>query len=390
MPSLSLEALRALALKAGLSVVGVTGGEALSLDRERLAEWQSRGFAAGMAYMLRPAELLSSPARIEPEACSVISVAVFYDRRPRAPLAPGHGRVARYAWGRDYHKVLRKRLEQLVGLVQAEVGERFPYRVFSDSVPLLERAMAVRAGVGFVGKNTMVIIPKRGSFSFLGEILWGVSVDGGAPPARAAGRCGSCSRCLTGCPTGAFVSERVMDAGRCISYLTIEKRGWLLPEERQMLGAWIFGCDVCQDVCPFNAAPLRRAQEAEVPELGPAFGVGESLSLAEVLALRDESAFLSRFGGTALMRARREGLLRNAAVVAANTGAAELISALSGVSAEDSSPVVRGHALWACAALVEREGAPRAPLRQRLSAALRDPCGEVVREAEELLSRLPN
>ena len=389
---MALTTLRDLAARCGLSVLGVTGVEQLQADLERLQGWQQRGLAAGMSYMLRPPELLANPATVVPGARSVITVAIFYDRTPVGPLPAGHGRVARYAWGRDYHKVLRKRLEALADLIRGEVGSGLEARVFSDSVPLLERALGRRAGLGFVGKSTMLILPGKGTFFFLGELLSNLEVqldELAAEPQR--GHCGSCQSCLTECPTQAFVGERVLDAGRCISYLTIEKRGALAEAERRMIGDWLFGCDVCQEVCPFNFVSIKKGRKADVPELGAEAGIGPSLSLEDVLSIRDTASFERRFGGTALMRTKREGLLRNAAVVAANSKAERLEAGLLAASLEDSSAVVRQHALWAYVAITMDAGSSGSGRAVgRLEKALADPALEVAAEARSLLSRLPN
>lgn len=392
MQSLALSTLRGLAAQSGLSVLGVTDAYGLDSDREWLRQWQQQGMAADMSYMLRPPELLASPGAVVPGARSVVTVSLFYDRSPAGPLAAGNGKVARYAWGRDYHKVLRRRLESLVQAVRNEVGSALEARIFSDSVPLLERALGSKAGLGFVGKSTMLIIPGRGTFFFLGEILWNleVRIDEAAQPPRRM-HCGSCQSCLTKCPTQAFVGERVLDAGRCISYLTIEKRGALTEPERRMIGEWLFGCDVCQEVCPFNLVSLKKGRTADVPELSAEAGVGPSLSLSELLSIRDQRTFERRFGGTALMRAKREGLLRNATVVAANRKSEELAAALLAASLEDCSPLVRQHALWAYIELMLDAGSvARTRAVERLQRAKSDPACEVVAEAEEILKRLPN
>jgi len=385
MKSIPLPVLRECASQVGLSIVAVTDAEDLELDRERLERWQEGGLAGDMSFMRREAELLSGPRRILPSARTIVSVGAYYDRAARSALPLGYGRVARYAWGRDYHKVLRKRLEMLSALVSERVGH-IEYRVFSDSVPLLERAVARKAGVGFVGKNTMLIVPRAGSFLFLGEILWNLEVTSiTSLSALTVARCGPCSRCLTLCPTQAFVSERVLDARRCISYLTIEKRDALSWEERGWLGDWIFGCDVCQDVCPFNSRSLRSRYGPDLEEFSPQHGAGEALSLYEVLRIRDENGFVARFAGTPVMRAKRAGLLRNAAVVAANTGAVALMPDLRRVAIEDSSAIVRQHALWACCVLARLEGGAKEGVQRLLVGARKDPAEEVRAEANQCL-----
>lgn len=357
MPSIGFNVLRELALQEGLSVVAVSEATALGQDQGFLERWQAAGYAADMEYMRRDPSLLSDPGRLLDGVKTVISVGAFYDRGERAPLRRGYGRVARYAWGKDYHRVLRVRLEGLCSRVRQHIATDFNYRVFSDSVPLLERAIAKRAGVGFVGKNTMLILPRAGSFMFLGEVLCDLSVDGlsDAPEEKPRG-CGSCVRCLDGCPTGAFVSERVLDAGRCISYLTIEKRGSLAWEERSLVGEWLFGCDVCQDVCPFNVISIKGRKRPDLPEFEASQGVGQQIELARILAIRDHAHFVAQFAGTPIMRAKREGLLRNAACVAVNTQSLELLPSLREAALHDPSPVVRQHAVWAVCALAKIGG----------------------------------
>lgn len=391
MRGLTLEALRSLAAQAGLEVISVTSSAELEEGRQRLKEWQDGGLAAGMSYMNRPADLLTTPQGLLPSARSIVVVAVLYDRSPRPPREPGYGRIARYAWGRDYHKVLRRRLERLVDLVKDYRGNDIAYRVFSDSVPLLERALAERSGLAFIGKNTMAIIPKQGSFFFIGEVLWDVDIEISSLPQRFTAHCGSCSNCMTQCPTGAFVKERTLDAGKCISYLTIEKRGVLTHEEREWLGEWLFGCDVCQEVCPFNIVPLKKKYSASVLELSAGAGVGPLLSLEQVLGLTTDRAFTDVFQGTAIMRTKRAGLLRNAAVVAANTHAAHLDRLLSQVAESDPSAIVRRHALWACAVIGQREGAGASKEVSRLlDRACSDPDPGLREEVSLIRSQLRN
>lgn len=356
MTTLTLEEVRSLAAEVGLSVVSVTTADDLEGAREHLEAWQRDGLAAEMEYMKRSPELLASPLKLLPTARSIVTIAVFYERVPRLPLERGHGRVARYAWGRDYHKVLRRRLERLVKVTEQRLGHSVQCRVFADSVPLLERALANRSGLGFIGKNTMAILPKEGSFFFLGELLWDVAVESPPPTPSSPAHCGSCSRCISQCPTGAFVKERVLDAGRCISYLTIEKRSALTVQEREWLGEWLFGCDVCQEVCPFNVVPLKKRSESYASELGREYGIGPSLSLERVLTIKDDAEFSKIFQGTALMRAKRIGLARNAAIVAANTHAEHLFPLLCELGQYDPAPLVRRHALWASAVVASRSG----------------------------------
>jgi epoxyqueuosine reductase len=395
-PSIAYSSLQELAREVGLEVVAVSDTAALEGDKAFLQSWQDQGHAAELRYMEREADLLASPLRLLPSARSIVVFGVPYDAVQVGALGPDEGRVARYAWGRDYHRVLRKRLEAFVRGVEAYVGGSIEHRLFADSVPLLERALARKSGMGFIGKNTMLIAPRIGSFLFLAEVLWGVDVEmplrnesrGGGVVGAGAG-CGSCTRCIDDCPTGAFVSERVLDAGRCISYLTIEKRGALTHQEREWLGDWVFGCDRCQEVCPHNFVTLKRGRRASLPELSASAGVGQVLSLSEVLGMRTAESFQARFAGTALMRTKREGLLRNAAVVGANKHAPHLLSILEDVVTSDTSALVRQHALWSHAVISAREGArAQAHTRQLLEKALNDGAPEVQEEARQMLPNL--
>ncbi len=371
----------------GLQIVAVTDGLLSDEELSRLKDWQRAGYAGDMSYMNREAELLTTPARLFEGLGSIVVVGAYYDRGYREPLQPGYGRVARYAWGRDYHKVLRKKLASLVECVEREVGATISHRIFADSVPLLERALARDAGLGFVGKNTMVIAPRLGSFMFLSEVLWEVSVSDLPTPSQdtrqstpASGRCGTCARCIDQCPTGAFAKEYVLDARRCISYLTIEKRGVLSLEERSWIGDWVFGCDICQEVCPFNAISIKNRAKPQLSEFGSAAGVGQALSLSEVVSLRDERAFAARFAGTPLMRAKREGLVRNAAVVAANTLAESVLPDLEEALVRDPSAVVRQHAAWSHHVISARCGGGVANHSRRLLESCRNDPDAAVRQ----------
>lgn len=383
-PYLPFTTLSDLARSVGLSVVGVTAGDPLDRDRDHLRSWQDEGYAGDMGYMQRDSQLLASPERLLPGVKSVVTVALAYDRAPRPELLVGYGRVARYAWGRDYHKVLRQRLERLVRAVEEHRGEQLAVRAFSDSVPLLERALAKRSGIAFIGKNTMAIVPGRGSFFLLGEILWELEVVGYEAAPVSAAHCGSCHSCMSMCPSQAFVSERVLDARRCISYLTIEKRGSFTLTERAWVGEWVFGCDVCQEVCPFNFVTLKKRERAALTEFNAESGVGPALDLGRVLQIRTHEGFVAQFGGTALMRAKREGLLRNAAVVAANTHAVDLLPELMTAAREDPAPIVRQHAVWAAVTLAAHTGEASVQQAKQLLIDVRsDPSEDVQREGSE-------
>lgn len=370
-----------IAARYGLKAVGVASVERLEEELLRLARWQQQGCAAEMQYMQRPAELLASPRAILPSARSVISFTVSYASSPHPPLSRGFGRVARYAWGQDYHQVLPRALAAFAEGVKARIGPACEVRICTDSVPLLERALAAKAQLGFVGKSTMLIRPREGSFFFVAEVLTNVEVEGvGLPVVR--GGCGSCVRCQTGCPTNAIDQAYRVDARRCISYLTIEKRGVLSESERSMIGEWVFGCDTCQDVCPFN----HRAQVGLGPEVraefSPEQGIGPLLDLAGVLRIRSADEFQRRFGHTALTRTRRAGLVRNAAIVAGNTGALEAFEALRESALQDPSPTVRLHCAAAMHVLHPAMSAAQVKAARAVLEKLRtDPDPEVALQA---------
>jgi epoxyqueuosine reductase len=259
------------------------------------------------------------------------------------PAEAGRGRMSRYAWGTDYHNVILGELRRLAQWIDSQIEKRLTYRAYVDTGPLLERELARQSGLGWIGKNTNLIHPKKGSYFFLGELLLDLELEPDAPFAD--DRCGSCTACLEACPTGALVAPRTLDARRCISYLTIEHRGAMPEEMRPRIGDWVFGCDVCQEVCPWNRRFARPARE-------PAFSpVHATLDLVEMLAL-DETKFRSRFRETPLWRTRRAGLLRNAAVVLGNLGDPTAVPALER-ALSDPEPLVAEHAAWALSRLAE-------------------------------------
>ena len=275
-----------------------------------LSRWLDRGLHGEMRYMERQAPVRRDPARAWPEARSAIVVLHNYYQGHAEP-APGRGRIARYALGDDYHSVMSAKLEMLAARLVATAGSG-RFRAYVDAGPLPERELARRAGLGWVGKNTMLIRPALGSFTFIGILLTDLDLAPDQP--FEADRCGSCRRCLDACPTDAFPEPRVLDATRCISYLTIEARG-AMPEPLQpLVGDHVFGCDVCQDVCPWN---VRFAAETRESRYLPR-AAADWPTLAEI-ATMTERAFDEAFGETALERPGRAGLARNAAVVMQNT-----------------------------------------------------------------------
>ena len=349
----------------GLTPVGISGVDPLAAEIPRLERWQE-SCSAGMSWMRDKAEARCSPLKLMPEARSIVSAGAPLCRLPLPERPSGWGRVARFAWGRDYHVEVRARLAALVSSVERALGRRVKSRLLCDSAVLLERGVASRAGLGFIGRNTLLIAPPYGSRLVLGEVIWDVEI--GFEDAPVCAGCRDCRACRQACPTGALTDDFVLDAARCRAYLSIEKRGVLSFTERDWLGEWIFGCDVCQESCPFNspaAAPPGRGVGWSLPEKG----AGGLLSLGALLAVRSDGEFRSMFQGTPLLRPGREGLLRNAAVAAGNTGAAELAPLLAESAARDPSAIVRRHALWALYKLAKECRIPADAARRELERA---------------------
>lgn len=378
----------------GFEVAGITSIAPLAVDEAHYRDWLNAGYAAGMTYMTRRPDLLARPGVLVPHAQSIITLAVnYYAEAPVFRHEGRFGRVARYAWGLDYHDVIKPRLLELAARIEARAGRALHARCFVDAVPLLERAVAARAGLGFFGKNTNLLQAQRGSWFFLSEMLIDLELPADAPSVKVS--CGTCQRCLDACPTDAFAGPHQLDARRCISYLTIEHKGVIPVELRAGLGEWIFGCDVCQEmqpgatrykrlpvivrgqaelVCPFN----RFATPTDWPEFGAAAGIGPRLDLLETLSLATDAAFRERFKSTPLLRPKRRGLLRNAAVVAANVGCTAAVPLLAERAERDPEPLIRAHALWA---LAQMDSGKAAPTVER---ALNDPDPLVREEAERM------
>lgn len=271
--------------------------------------WIANGYEGEMAYLPRAGDKRADTRRPFEGVRSAIVVALDYGGRQR------DGTVARYARGADYHDIMLARLDELHRWLEAETGKPIRGKAYVDTGPILERDLAQRAGLGWIGKNTMLINPKRGSFFFLGSLL--VDLDLAADSPFEADHCGSCTRCLDACPTDAFVEPRVMDARRCISYLTIEHRSDIAPDLQPLIGEHLYGCDVCQSVCPWN---VRFATELREPAFAANEAVGEknAATLAREITAMTDADFATAFRGSPMKRAKLRGLKRNAAVVLAN------------------------------------------------------------------------
>jgi epoxyqueuosine reductase len=334
----------------GFDLCGIAPAELHPQNRASYQQWLSRGFQGEMAYMERPER--QDLRRVLPSVRSVICVGMVY--HTAHPLSiestdPGRGWIARYAWSDDYHAVMQKRLEQLLGELRAEVAQLFDAKVYVDTGPLLERALAAAAGLGWIAKNTCLINEQIGSWFFLGEILTSLELE---PDEPVWDRCGTCTRCLEACPTSALVEPCVLDATRCISYHTIELRSAIPEEFRPAIGQHVFGCDICQDVCPWN----REAVTTALPEFQPrplAGGDCKPEATAtlfnpplESLAALTEQEFQSTFHDSPVRRSKYRGFLRNVAVAMGNSRQEKFRPLLKRL-AEHSDPLIREHALWA-------------------------------------------
>lgn len=302
------------------------------------ARWLERGFAGEMAWLRRDAALRKDMRLPHRKARSAIVVGLDYGGRQPA------GTIARYARGRDYHAVMKERLYALLKWLEAQAGRRVSGRPYVDTGPVLERELARLAGLGWFGKNTMLIHPRRGSFFLLGALFTELELEPDEPFAEE--HCGTCRRCIEACPTGAIVEDGVLDATRCISYLTIEHRGPIPRALRSPVGELVFGCDICQEVCPWN---VRFASEAIDPGLTQ--GSLEPSPDPVALLRMDEAAFQHRFGGTAVTRTRRQGMARNAAVALGNRASPADVPVLDHALSDEPDPMVRSHVAWALGAI---------------------------------------
>jgi epoxyqueuosine reductase len=336
-----------LAADAGFDLCGVASAEPFP-ELERLAEWLERGYAGEMHYLHRTADKRRDVRVVLPSARSVVVLGTIYNTdRPYANEPGGAGRaaIARYAWGDDYHDVIGRRLESLTASLRDAAGCEFDSRAYVDTGPVQERAYARHAGLGWIGKNTCVINDELGSWIFLSVIITNVALE---PDAPAVDQCATCQRCIDACPTGALVEPYVLDATRCISYLTIELKGAIAEPQREDIGSHAYGCDVCQEVCPWNLTPSTGVSDDRAWLPRPAL---DGPSLLDLWTASDDDLRRS-LKGSAMKRAGVRRLRRNLAVAIGNSGDPAALGALDRVDEPTArDPLVADHVRWAVAKL---------------------------------------
>ncbi len=342
--SLNARRIKQAARGLGFNLCGITPAEPSPTLRAYL-RWIERGMQGAMGYMARLDRVRrhQNLREIMPGAKSLILVGLDYFSRfadEQTLNDPARGRIAAYAWGLDYHKVMELRLEQFAGWLAEASGRTIQQKVYVDTGAILERSHAQQAGLGFIGKNTMLIHPRRGGSFFIGEIVTSLEFDDYDEPHRET-MCGTCARCLAACPTDAFPKPYVLDARRCISYHTIENKGWIDRELRSDFGNWIFGCDICMDVCPFQRFSEETQEVAFLP-----FDIDRVAPPLTDILISTEASYRAMFRRTPIERIKREQMVRNACIAAGNWRDERAIPHLIQLL-YDKSALVRGHAAWA-------------------------------------------
>ena len=342
------------AFELGFDLVGISPAQP-ARTANFYADWLARGFAGEMSYLHRHLEKKKDPRKLLPDACSVISLGMNYftfNIPEEIKQDVSRGIISRYAWGADYHDIIHRKLKKLLRFMESEVGGEIHARAYVDTGPILEREVANNGGIGWFGKNTNLINPKLGSWFFLAEILVDVELEYDNTPPK--GSCGKCTRCIDACPTGALVAPYTLDSRRCISYLTVELKDSIPEELRPLMGNHIFGCDVCQDVCPWNRKAKPASERGFWPKADDKFTASRfsySSVAPDLLSLMElsDAEFRARFKHSPIKRTKRKGFLRNVAVALGNwerqghkSPPAVLTRALG-----DSEPLIREHAAWA-------------------------------------------
>lgn len=329
------------ALSMGFQNAVVASLDPMQAERKIYEEWLAHGYAASMEYLKRNPEKRNSPRLLVPEAYSAVQLfASYYTKVPEDP-GPQFGQIARYAVGLDYHSVLPAKLAELKSRIEERLQRPLLGKYFTDDVELYEQGLASRHGLGFIGKNSLLIGPRlSGSYHFVAELFTDIPLE---PDESYAGTCGKCFRCGVACPTSAIVADKTVDSNLCISFLTIENKGAIPKNLREKVGNWLFGCDICQEVCPYNQMP----PETNWNEFRPESGIGHFLNLFDILSIKSKKEFLSLFGHTALTRPKLAGLIRNALVVIGNRLPADGEQALYKFLESEQNLLLIEHGLWA-------------------------------------------
>jgi epoxyqueuosine reductase len=336
---------KALAAREGLVVAAITTADAFAGLAGHLEQHIADGHVAGFDWFTpERARFSADPKNLHPMARSIVSVGIpYWTGHVEKPTDVPRGRISRYAWGADYHEVLKRRMRSLHVAIEREVERPVEARFLVDTARIVDRAAAARAGLGWYGKNSCLIVPGHGSWVMLGNLVIDLELEPDSPLDK---NCGRCSICIDRCPTGAIVAPYTVDSPRCISFQTIEQRGAIPVELRASMGDWVFGCDVCQDVCPYTGA----AAVLDDADFTPP-SIERSFPALEWLLTMSELEFRAVYRGSAVLRTKRRGLARNAAVALGNTGSREHVPALISALTGHDEPLVRGHAAWALGAI---------------------------------------
>ncbi len=341
--AITKDRIKNLAQECGFHACGIVEPKPIEEAEKALHMWTKQGKHGDMKYMEDYEERKNRFWEQFPNAKSVIVLGInYFSSRPKsaAPVAstPGTGRIARYAWGKDYHLVLSKKIDQLKKMINQEIGNNFYCESAVDTKPLLERSLAEQAGIGFIGKQTQLLSLQFGPWLFLSELITNIPFE---PDEPFSGNCGTCRLCIDECPTEAIQPDGYLDARKCIAYLTIEHKNEIPADIRPKIGNWLFGCDECLNICPYTA----KQKETDCEELTEKNGFGSGLNLIELFGIKSNRQYQKYFNGTALLRASRKQLLRNAAVVLGNLGNKEALGVLKKALADQ--PLIREHAAWA-------------------------------------------
>ncbi|MCE2393459.1 tRNA epoxyqueuosine(34) reductase QueG [Candidatus Poribacteria bacterium] len=369
------EQIKVQAQKLGFELVGILPVEP-SQTVDHYEQWLKDGHAGEMDYLEKHLSLKRDPRQILPEAQSIVALAInYYTLDPPKSLAEdsSRGQISRYAWGTDYHRLIRLKLDRLATFIQKAAEEKVKTRVYVDTAPVLEREYAERAGIGWIAKNTNVIHWRAGSWFFLGGILVSIKLDTDVPLLR--GSCGTCTRCIEACPTDAILAPNILDSRLCISYLTIELKGSIPHKLRPQMDNLIFGCDICQEVCPWNSKAVPTKERDFYPRKG-----NLAPTLLSLINMTQEQ-FSRRFRHSPIKRAKRRGLLRNVAVALGNWKDRAAVPALKQALNDDES-LVRGHAAWALGQIGGK--AARKALQTRLDTEVET---EVITEIKDALNQ---